>query len=96
VGATSRRPLSALAGFFVLVCVLQAPGRLAADTKMDVVFEPWRFLGRALHLWNSSSDFGFLPNQYAGYLFPMGPFFGVGSCSMYHRGSRSGSGWRCC
>nr|MDT0667052.1 alpha-(1->3)-arabinofuranosyltransferase family protein [Micromonospora sp. DSM 115978] len=70
--------LLGVAGSYVLLCLLQSPGKLAADTKMDVALEPWRFLERATHLWNSSSDFGFLPNQYAGYLFPMGPFFLTG------------------
>ncbi|MEX5634445.1 alpha-(1-_3)-arabinofuranosyltransferase domain-containing protein [Parafrankia sp. FMc2] len=66
------------AGFFALF-LLQAPGKLTADTKMDVALEPWQFMKAATHLWNSTSDFGYLPNQYAGYLFPMGPFFGLGN-----------------
>ncbi|MCK9904133.1 alpha-(1-_3)-arabinofuranosyltransferase [Frankia sp. Cpl3] len=64
-------------GFFALF-LLQAPGKLTADTKLDVSLEPWQFMKAATHLWNSTSDFGYLPNQYAGYLFPMGPFFGFG------------------
>jgi arabinofuranan 3-O-arabinosyltransferase len=62
----------------ITLFTLQAPGRLVSDTKMNVPLDPLRFMERATHLWNSSSDFGFLPNQYIGYLFPMGPFFLVG------------------
>ncbi|KDA42946.1 DUF3367 domain-containing protein [Frankia sp. BMG5.23] len=65
------------AGFMVLF-LLQAPGNLTADTKLDVPLDPWGFMGRATHLWNSLAEFGYLPNQYVGYLFPMGPFFGAG------------------
>ncbi|WP_347176761.1 alpha-(1-_3)-arabinofuranosyltransferase [Parafrankia sp. EAN1pec] len=78
-GRASRRPLLAMFAGFVLLFLLQAPGKLTADTKLDVPLEPWRFMSAATHLWNSTSDFGFLPNQYAGYLFPMGPFFGLGN-----------------
>jgi arabinofuranan 3-O-arabinosyltransferase len=56
---------------------LQAPGRIAADTKLDLVVDPARLVGRATHLWQPDS-LGTLPNQIVGYLFPMGPFFVVG------------------
>ncbi|WP_238430482.1 alpha-(1-_3)-arabinofuranosyltransferase domain-containing protein [Frankia nepalensis] len=75
---TPRWPLFAIAAGFVVLYLSQSPGKLTADTKLDVPLAPLQFLGRATHLWNSSSDFGFLPNQYVGYLFPMGPFFLVG------------------
>ncbi|WP_242424842.1 DUF3367 domain-containing protein [Frankia sp. EI5c] len=74
----SRWSLVAMFVGFVTLFMLQAPGKLTADTKLDVPLEPWRFMAAATHLWNSTSDFGYLPNQYAGYLFPMGPFFGIG------------------
>ena len=75
---TRRWHLVWVAAGFVALFVLQAPGKLVADTKLDVVLSPLRFLADATHLWNSGSDFGFIPNQYNGYLFPMGPFFLVG------------------
>jgi len=75
---TPRWPLAVITAGVVTLFLLQAPGRLIADTKMDVPLDPLRFMERATHLWNSSSDFGFLPNQYIGYLFPMGPFFLIG------------------
>ena len=61
-----------------MLYLVQAPGKLTADTKLDVPLDPWGFMGRATHLWNSLAEFGYLPNQYVGYLFPMGPFFGLG------------------
>jgi arabinofuranan 3-O-arabinosyltransferase len=75
---TPRWPLALIAVGMVTLFLVQAPGKLVADTKMDVPLDPLRFMERATHLWNSSSDFGFLPNQYVGYLFPMGPFFLLG------------------
>ncbi|ADP83107.1 Protein of unknown function DUF3367 [Pseudofrankia inefficax] len=63
---------------YATLFLLQAPGKLTADTKIELAAAPTRFLADATHLWNSGSGFGSIQNQPWGYLFPMGPFFLAG------------------
>ncbi|MGY2130318.1 alpha-(1-_3)-arabinofuranosyltransferase [Blastococcus sp. SYSU DS0617] len=65
------------AGFLVLA-MLQAPGKILGDTKSDLVVDPLAFLGRALTLWEPEGAAGQIQNQAYGYFFPMGPFFALG------------------
>jgi arabinofuranan 3-O-arabinosyltransferase len=70
---------AALAVLAFALALLQSPGQLSFDTKVDLHVAPARFLSSALSVWSPTGDFGHIQSgQYVGYLFPMGPFFAVG------------------
>src|SRR3954471_9316591 len=69
----------ALAALSLALALLQRPGWSSSDTKIDLHIDPVRFLGEITSLWTPSSGLGGVESaQYAGYLFPMGPFFALG------------------
>ncbi|WP_051108844.1 alpha-(1-_3)-arabinofuranosyltransferase domain-containing protein [Actinomadura flavalba] len=60
----------------LLLSLATRPGRILADTKIDMAVNPAGFLARALHLWDAA-HFGQLQNQAVGYFFPMGPYYAL-------------------
>ena len=62
----------------VVLNLVQQPGLITFDTKLDLQFDVADFLARSLSVWNGDSAVGGLQNQASGYLFPMGPAFWLG------------------
>ncbi len=68
-----------LAAFSFVLALAQRPGTAVADTKIDLHVDPAAFLGDVASVWSSSGGLGQVQaGQYAGYLFPMAPFFWLG------------------
>ena len=58
----------------VALCFQQAPGKILADSRIELTAAPGRFLSRALHLWDPHTAFGQVQSDAFGYLLPIGPF----------------------
>ena len=76
--STPRLWLVVGAAWLAVQVMVQRWGRIAHDTRLDLLLEPQRFLGGTWHLWDAAADMGRLQNQAVGYLFPMGPFLLLG------------------
>src|SRR4051794_18535575 len=75
----SRAVPLALSALAFVLALMQRPGWSSSDTKIDLHTDPIHFLGEISSLWTPSSGLGGVESaQYAGYLFPMGPFFALG------------------
>src|ERR687894_143739 len=71
-------PLGLAAASFVLALV-QRPGTVVADTKVDLYVDPSSFLADVASAWTGTGQLGHVfGGQYGGYLFPMAPWFAGG------------------
>ena len=57
--------------------LLTAPGRISADTKTYLYLDPGRLLSRAWSMWDPNIGLGTVTHQNLGYLFPLGPYYGL-------------------
>jgi arabinofuranan 3-O-arabinosyltransferase len=67
-----------LYAFFILVSLLQQPGRTTYDTRAELTQRPLDFLRDGFTLWHPESNLGEFQNQAYGYLFPQGSWFVLG------------------
>lgn len=78
-GSTGERRLRwSLYAAVLLLNLVQQPGRITFDTKLDLQIAPGAFLQRSLSLWNPDSALGELQNQASGYAFPLAPLYLIG------------------
>ena len=69
----------ALGALAFAVALLQRPGLVVAETKVDLHVAPGSFLRDVLSAWTPTGSLGHVfAGQYGGYLWPMGPFFALG------------------
>jgi hypothetical protein len=69
----------ALGALGFAVALLQRPGLVVAETKVDLHVSPGSFLHDVVSAWTPTGSLGHVfAGQYGGYLWPMGPFFALG------------------
>jgi hypothetical protein len=74
-------PLGLAAASYVLALV-QRPGTVVADTKVDLYADPGSFLADVASAWTATGQLGHVfGGQYGGYLFPMAPWFAGGDAA---------------
>src|SRR5918997_6147448 len=78
----SRRERAIGAGLVAaayLLALVQRPGTVVADTKVDLYVDPSGFLADVASAWTATGQLGHVfGGQYGGYLFPMAPWFAGG------------------
>ncbi|MFF4355579.1 alpha-(1-_3)-arabinofuranosyltransferase family protein [Streptomyces sp. NPDC001604] len=74
-GPRSRRWLVGFWAVALLLFLVVHPGRQTFDTKLGVTVDPGAFFSGLGQLWHDQGNFGGIQDQYAGYLWPMLPFY---------------------
>jgi hypothetical protein len=71
------RAIPAALGIGCLVAaVVQRPGEVAFDSRIELSLDPARFLSGLTDVWSSTGDLGHIQSgQFVGYLAPMGPWY---------------------
>src|SRR5215218_2723769 len=70
-------PVGLALGAFV-VAFAQRPGKVFADSRVELTANPGLFLHRVGSLWSPTTDLGHVQSgQFVGYLFPQGPWFAL-------------------
>ena len=74
--------LAGLVGAAYLLALVQRPGTVVADTKVDLYVDPAGFLADVASAWTPTGQLGHVfGGQYGGYLFPMAPWFAGGDAA---------------
>ncbi|MBO8190924.1 DUF3367 domain-containing protein [Streptomyces oryzae] len=76
-GPRSRRWLFGFWAVVLVAFLAKSPGKMTFETKLGVAADPWQFLGDLGQLWHDRGGFGGIADQYAGYLFPALPYYGL-------------------
>ena len=64
-----------LAALAYIPALVSSPGRMPADTKLYLYFDPARLVGRAASTFESDQFAGWVPHQQITYLWPSGPWY---------------------